>query len=288
MANWWITFHGDGGIVNIQTFAMSGAPTSTALLATGVDGEPALDELRGFVFGSAGVLVANASGDDSAILSFAPPAPNQWGFSQGVFISDQLTHPFDIVPAFSGDLYVSNQSHKGAGGNVITFYHPKSGAYKGTFATGFAELRGLAFDGTYLYAADTGAGTVTPYDDKGNAQTALPIKKADHLYYDGSRFLYIASESDGIYLYDTAAGTAGKKATLPLFLDASSASPALDEIAGFAFGTDSNVYVASRKGNAIQSYPVDLTQTPPTCQSANGKPFITNLGDSPEFIRLGP
>ncbi|HZO94571.1 MAG TPA: hypothetical protein VFB22_12520 [Candidatus Baltobacteraceae bacterium] len=290
MASWWITFHGStGGVSNVQTYTTSGVAESTALLMTGAAGEPALDELRGFLFASAGVLVANASGNDSSVVAFTPPSPGQWGFSSGAFITDKLTHPFDLTPAFNGDIYVSNQSHKGKGGNDITYYHPKTGDYKGTFAQGFTELRGLAYDGTYLYAADTGAGIVTAYDDKGNAKAQITVDDADHLFYDGTRYLYIAGEKAGIFIYDTTAGSAAKSGTsAQLFLDAQQANPSLDDIAGFAFGGDGFIYVASRKGKAIQRYPVVLDVDPPTCNAAGGTPFVSSLPDEPEFIQLGP
>ena len=291
MSTWWISFHGtSSGVPNIQTYATSGAPVSSALLTTGAAGEPALDELRGFLFAEGGVLVANASGDDSSILAFTPPSPAQWGFSLGAFITDNLTHPFDLTAAFSGDIYVSNQSHQGKGGNEITYYHPKTGKYKGTFASGFKQLRGLAFDGTYLYAADTNAGTVTAYDDKGNVKAQIGnVSDPDHLVYDGTRYLYIAGEQSGIFIYDTTAtATAKSTQSADTFLALNDAKPTLHDIAGFAFGGDGYVYVADRKGQAVQKYPVVLTSTPPTCNASGGASFISSLPDQPEFIQLGP
>jgi DNA-binding beta-propeller fold protein YncE len=308
MASWWITFHGGGAsagddgdpgsddaaapaakapIHNIQTFDTTGTLQNAGILATGIAGEPAFDELRGFVFAGAGVLVANASGSASSVLSFAPPAAPAWGFSQGVFISDNLTHPFDIVVGPSGDFFVSNQSHKDQGGNDITFYHPHSGAYKGTFAKGFTKLRGLAYDGTSLYAADTGAGTVTIYDANGKQTGSLSVSDACHLLYDGTRYLYVASEKHGIFSYDTQASSAGGKHGVQPFLDAKQANPPLSAIAGLAFGDDDAVYVCDRDAKIVARYPLVAGSDPPACNPA-GTTFIGPLDDSPEFIRAGP
>ena len=289
MASWWITFHGDSGMTNIQTFTPAGALDNPALL----EPPPApwtLDELRGFVFDTNGNLyVADASGSNSAILRYTPSASSAQLDFAGAFASDNITHPFDLVCAW-GLLFVSNQSHSGVGGNNVTCYegfpYSASGTYVKTFASNFSDVRGLAFDGTYLYVADAGGKGVTPYDSSGTAQTPIAVSQPDHLWFDQQRYLYIASENSGgsakcaVYLYDTS----NPGSTPVPFL--SNPDPGFKSVSGFRFGGDGFLYVANRTNNEVQRYAV-TAGTPPTC-SSSGTTFMTNkvLPDNPEFIQL--
>lgn len=291
MASWWLSFHGDTGITNLQTFTTAGTLDNSALLQPPPSASGwTLDELRGFVFDTDGNLyVANASGSNSAILCYSPSAGSQLSFT-GAFASDNITHPFDLALAFSSCLFVSNQTHSGAGGNNVTYYqgfpYSTTGSYAGTFAGGFTDVRGLAFDGTYLYVADAGGNTVTPYDSAGTAQAPIVISQPDHLYFDRQRYLYIASENSGgsddcsIYLYDTT--TPGSK-PMPFL---SNADPGFKSVSGFWFGGDGYLYVANRTANEIERYAV-TPGTPPIC-SSTGSTFMTSsvLQDNPEFIQL--
>jgi sugar lactone lactonase YvrE len=283
MASWWITFHGDGGISNIQTFSTAnGALESSGLLQTGATGEGTLDELRGFSFDLNGNLyVANADGSNSNILCFSPNAGSAELTFTSVFTSE-IVHPFDMVYAFSNYLFVSNQSHSGQGGNDVTYYKGFGWANAGTQAGNFGnydDVRGLAFDGTYLYVADNGANTVTPYDFNLKAQTPIEVTGPDHLYYDRQQYLYIGTEANGIWYWDTTNPSSGLKQ----FLDP---NPAMKALAGFAFGGDGYVYVADRNGNQILRFPV--TSLSPPAAGSTGAVFISNsvLNDNPEFIKL--
>src|SRR5271165_7300892 len=135
-----VSFHGGGGqnsLNNLHTY-----PGGQKLLDNkGVT----LDELRGFTLGPTGdknlyVVVAH-KGSDSNVLVFAPPKKSGDPYTGGrPFVSpqDSLSHPFALV--FAGnDLFVSNQDT-----NKITRYDAKDGKYKGDFADGFVQLRGIA------------------------------------------------------------------------------------------------------------------------------------------------
>ncbi len=289
---WLIGFHGGGsGIENLRSYSLTTPPTCTnqAVLQVNASGEPGLYELRGFMYDAGGNLyVANANKSNSQVLRFMPASGSTSGYAYAYDptfdLTTNLVHPFGLAVGFAGNLYVSNQSTGGQGGNVITYYDALNtsqlGQYLGTLPQTFQQLRGIAYDGTYLYAADTTAGTVTQIDAGRATIATIPVAAADHLLYDGTQYLYVGSESNGVYRYDTQAGGA----PVPFLSDP---SPAIGAVAGFAFGGDGYFYVADRTGNALNRYPLDFSVFPPSCQS-EGEPFLTGLGDSPEFIELWP
>ena len=97
-----------------------------------------------------------------------------------------------------------------------------------------------------------------------------------HLYYDGAKWLYIASENDGIYFYDTQKQSGKASPFLP------TPNPAYT-LSGFAFGNDGYLYVCNRKASTIVRYVV--TPGDPPTVTGSALPFITTP-DEPEFIQL--
>jgi len=285
------------------TISLHGGSASTNLvhyddepLQSGATNEPEFHELRGFTVAGGKLYVLNATGATGSILEFAPCSMfgtgTAWDYvtTFGNDPAQNLVHPFDLVVGWNGNVYVSNQSSKqsdasSATGNVITVYAGftaiSPGAYVETISgdPAFTQLRGLAFDGTTLYASDTGANVVQRLQNGAPPLSAIAVNEPDHLWYDGSRYLFIGSEDDGISVYDIQKG-----GTPTRFLDAKKATPAIASTAGF-YLTTNHVYVADRKGNAINWYPVQAGSPPTTTGKGS---TILATSDNPEFIWPNP
>lgn len=272
-----VSFHGGGsGINKLKTF-----PALTDIL----EEPPKFRELRGFVPGhgsdSNHLYVVEAYKDASTIYYFTSDNMGKWKDGK-VFTRDGLSHPFDAVFGSDGHLYVSNQDN-----NKITYYegpgdkHP--GKLKGTFGTKsqpvFNTLRGIAWAGSALYAADEKTGVLGYNSDGTSNNVKIAIKDPVHLFYDGTRYLYIGSGSDNsIWVWDT---TQTIKPN-PVQIVGPQQTPAINATAGMALPGDGNLYVASRKGNAIIQYPIDASQNPP--KVSNGQVLSPGLKDNPEFV----
>jgi hypothetical protein len=147
------------------------------------------------------------------------------------------------------------------------------------------DVRGLAFDGTYLYVAESGAGVVRALDASQRQAAAIAVDQPVHLLFDGARWLYIGSESaDAVYVYDTTAppGTgavelihgkgAGIEATAGLALRVG------------ASRETATLYVASRKGKRVLSYPLSGLDATPVWSPPTSTVYLDQLADNPEFI----
>ena len=273
MGTWMISFHGGDskGASPINTLAsiqLGGSP-------------PSLRELRAFTVGPDGNLyVVNAYKDNSMILQFGPasswPAPYLT-----TFVDSHLDHPFDIVFGPKGNLYVSNQDN-----NHVNMFEGPSGAnpghHLGDFAGGFNAVRGLAYDGTYVYIADeqggaSKTGAVCVYDSSGNSQNSIAAPDPIHLMYDGQRYLYIGCGSaNDVQVFDTQNPSQPAQSIF-----SGGANPAIDGTSGIALPGDGNIYVASRKGQRILKYPLST----PTTAGA-GSVFLGQLPDQPEFVGM--
>ena len=242
---------------------------------------PALSELRGFFTDPGGTLyVVNAYKNFSNIICFA--ASNGGYTFSHVFAAgaaDGLAHPFCAVLAPDGDVYVSNQDAlSGKTSTAVTRYEGPSkkhpGKYKGVFLDGFTTLRGIATDGKYWYVADEGnskvAASVGIFDESGKQQNSLSVNQPVHLLYDGAQYLYIGSEQDNaVYRYDCIKG-----GTPSQFVTSSTSVP-IDHTSGLALG-GGNLYVGSRKGMAVNQYPLS--------NPAGGSVAVSQLVDNPEFV----
>lgn len=275
------SFHGgaSGAAVINTIMTVDGATLGSAL----APGAVTLRELRGFTIDqrSAELYVVNAYKEASAIYVYAPPADAVVGApyvysSTFASASKHLDHPFDLVFGPDGDVYVSNQDT----GEVTVFdgpAHEHAGEFKHVFAKGFGAVRGIACDGTSWYVADAGSKSkpagVWVYDLAGKPRGSSPLAVAQpvHLLYDGSRYLYIGSESDdAVYRLDTTA----TDATPTLFVEGKGV---IDKTSGLAIdGT--TLYVASRKGRCIFQTDVDAPQPALTAFGP------ADLGDEPEFL----
>lgn len=278
-----VSFHGGKqGVNNLLT-----VPGDDTLLdPSGVT----LDELRGFTLGPAGddhLYVAVANKNVSQILRFDAPARPGARYTNGeVFASSHLHHPFAVVFGPDNNLYVSNQDASSSGKIRITKYDA-SGSYLGDFADGFLVLRGLAWAGNTLYVADeqggpNGTGAVTPYDISGKPGAAIEVPGPVHVMYDGARYLYIGAGSDGsVYMYDTQEQIAPN----PAVLLASTPAAPIGGTAGIAVTSDEGttfMFVANRKGMAINRYVLDATKTPPA--ASDGEVWAEDLPDTLEFV----
>lgn len=246
---------------------------------------PALRELRGLALhpSDGTLLVANAYMEFSQVLQFTPTSePGVFEFS-AIYAANQVNHPFDLVFAFNDYLYVSNQDAV-KGDTPAIIYYTGPNAPGETFATAevFKDLRGLAFDGKYLYVADAGTGTFYAFTADGGAPAqTFKLGEPVHLLYDGTRYVYIGDEAKNcVYLYDTTTQDA------PTSLI--QGDTGLDRTAGLALvpvdSSSATLLAASRKGNSVLAYPITLG-TPPTWDGTS-KPLLSGLTDLPEFILL--
>src|SRR5262249_44740255 len=149
---------------------------------------PKFRELRGFVPGpgsdSNHLYVVEAYKDASNIYRFTSDSKGKWKDGK-VFASDGLSHPFDAVFGPDGHLYVSNQDS-----NKITYYEGPSnkhpGKLKGTFGTKsqpvFNTLRGIAWAGSELYAADEKTGVLGYNSDGTSNNINIPVKDPVHIF----------------------------------------------------------------------------------------------------------
>lgn len=283
-----VSFHGggsSGSINNIVAFPEGGKAfdlLSTATLSAVVH---PLKELRKFLFDPAGrrLYVANGSKDLNQVLRFSPPLQpgKQWRY-EGVFASKGLAHPFDVVFGFEGDLFVSSQD-KG----WVTRY-PLTGVGGGVFAEGFESVRGLAFDGSHIYIADSKAGRIYRYKPDGNEVGHIKAKEPVHLLYEPARkWLLIGSEGDNSVLMWSPARPSDSPVTV-----VSGAKAAIDHTAGIALlptsGTTASLYVVSRVGKQVLSFPLDFSSGQPVWKPTTRKVVLheKQLTDEPEFVGI--
>ena len=271
-----ISFHGSssGKHNKLKTF-----PALGNLLAE----PPELQEPRGFLVGpgndSNHLYVVNAYKNASLIYRYTSSTSGTYT-GGAVFASDSLSHPFDAVFGPDGNLYVSNQDS-----SAITYYQGPGGQSPGTLLGTFAPkakfttLRGIAWVGSALYAADEDAGVLGFNADGTSNSVTIPVKNPVHLFYDGARYLYIGSgKGNSVWVWDTSK----QIKTNPAEIIGSKQTPAIEATAGIALPGDGNLYVASRKANVLIQYPIDVTQNPP--KVSNGQVLSPGLTDNPEFV----
>lgn len=267
-----ISFHGGkSGINTLESF-----PALTNILP----GAPSMDELRGFVLGpgsdSDHLYVVNANKSSSTIFRFTS-AGNGTYTAGKVFTNDSsLSHPFAAIFGPNGNLYVSNQDS-----NRITMYQGPTGsspgAPLGSFGPDFKKLRGIAWDGQYFYAADEEKGVIV-IGPGGEKYLKVAVEDPVHVFYDGARYVYIGDGTgNSVWVWDTTQAISPNPAQI-----VGSQSPAIDATGGMALPGDGNLYVASRKGNAILQYPINLSYNPP--QVTKGTTLSPKLKDNPEFV----
>jgi hypothetical protein len=298
-----VGFHGGAtlpGINNVYTFAEGGAGRLVlgALNAPDPGMMPALSELRAFVPSDDGafLFVANGSKERNQVLRFTPGTSGEppWVFHD-VYAADGLSHPFDIVVGFGGDLFVSNQDT-----NTVT-RHSTPGGQATTFADGFTEVRGLAFDGTYLYVADVGGDTLGIYDESdgsGVLAGTVSVKRPVHLLVDTNGWLWIGSEQgkdkahdehhDTVYAYATSHAPTGDAVKV-----IHGHKTGLDHTAGLCLlpgptSESATLLVASRVGRQVLAFPIDLKNHTPSWDPQTSTIVLGNdaLLDNPEFIAL--
>jgi hypothetical protein len=291
-----VGFHGggeQGEINNVRAFP-EGQPSYELLAAS----EQPLMELRKFLFDpNVGyfLYVANALKTESQILLYSGLRQvdgNQWLY-EGVYVADKLRHPFDVVFAFGGHMYVSSQDT-----NSVTSYSER-GAKAAPFAAGFTKLRGLAYDAArqQLYVADAGdgkanLGRVTVLDR--NAKPRCPpiaVPEPVHLVYDqGHEWLFIGSERENaVYAWNPARPTSPP--VMVVWNEAG--NPSLNATAGIALEERGSpayatLYVASRLGKQVLSYPLDFSDGTPQWQPREASVALdeAQLGDNPEFVGI--
>jgi hypothetical protein len=151
------------------------------------------------------------------------------------------------------------------------------------------KVRGIAFDGKHLYIADADAGSVTAYDSAANPVAVFQVEAPMHLLYDGSRWLYVGSETaNAVVACDTHHVTAAKT------VEVISGDTRIDHTAGLALadsgdGSTVTMFVSSRERRQILSYPLSFSGGAPkwTSRTPNVVLDSNSLADDPEFVTIG-
>jgi hypothetical protein len=256
-----------------QAFAILQAPPSPIELL----------EVRGFLFRGRNLYVANGNKNQHQILRFKPASQQgQWQY-ESTAADKTLEHPFAVIAAFHDALFVSSQDD-----NQITVYG-KPYSDGAVFKKGFNALRGLAYDGTYLYVADSlgdkgGSGYVAIYDINAKEQHRVTVQQPVHLLYDTARgWLFIGNEEPGtVEIYNHAEGI-GPITLIP------NAGGIIKRTSGLALemsDTDNGtLYVGSRVGRIVLAFSLDFSSGAPR---VTGKPVVASpkLNDEPEFVGL--
>ena len=245
-----------------------------------------LRELRKFLFSPAGdyLYVANGSNELNQVLSFTPSRlrPDRWQY-EGIYASRGLSHPFDIIFGFQKAVFVASQDN-----GCVTKYDSKGAAPK-SFASGFAAVRGLAFDGTCLYIADSGKDVVVPFDASGKAARSISVSQPAHMLVEPLHgWLFISSEKKN----SVVAWNPATPETPPLEVIANT-SPKIDHTSGIALQPGltrdgATLYVASRVGREVLSFTLDFSKGKPEWMPRTTKVALSKaqLGDEPEFVGI--
>jgi len=280
-----VSFHGGSGAGAINDLiAFPAGEPAYELLSTATPSAVVhpLKELRKFLLDQPGehLYVANGSKDLNQVLRFGPPVEEgkQWRY-ECVYASRGLSHPFDLVWGFGGALFVSNQDT-----NEVTSFDSQ-GAEGAKFASGFKAVRGLAYDGSRLYVADSGDDRIRAFDADGNEVGHAKAKQPVHLLWDADHgWLLIGSEADDSVLAWNPS-TSAEPATL-----VAKTEPAIDRTAGLALapgkGKTATLFVASRLGRQVLSFPLDFSSGAPVWSPKTTEIFLHKhqLGDNPEFV----
>ncbi|HTZ85312.1 MAG TPA: hypothetical protein VMB05_01465 [Solirubrobacteraceae bacterium] len=282
-----VSFHGGEEAINNVIAFPPGEPSRPLLSAATIDAvvHP-LRELRKFLFSAdrSELYVANGWKKLNQVVRFSAPeqAGEPWRYEK-VFTNEPqgIAHPFDLVFGFAGELFVSNQDSE-----AVTSYNA-SGELDQTLKD-FDEVRGLAFDGKLLYVADAGKGHVAAYDEDLEKVLKIPIPQPVHLLYEPAHhWLLIGSESqNAVYAWN-----ATQPSAKPVELIAKT-NPKIDHTAGMALellaGDRGILYVASRVGQQILAFPLDLSKSMPVWSPAATKVVLdqAELGDEPEFVGI--
>jgi DNA-binding beta-propeller fold protein YncE len=287
-----VGFHGgaeQGRVNNVRAYPDGKPPYD--LLAPSAQ---KLIELRKFVFAPNGrqlLYVANALKSESRVLLYNGErlVNGQWQF-QGVSVTDKLSHPFDIVFAFEGWMFVSSQDTR----RITRYTSP--GTEGVDFGPLFTTLRGLAYDRDRqaLYAADAGdekhPGKVLILDRNGRQPppfSPVEVPQPVHLLYDEAHgWLFIGSEKENaVYAWNPV----GEAPPQPVVWN-KTGEPNIDATAGLALETTApsraTLYVASRKTKQILSYPLDFTSGTPRWSPQEAFKRLSGLPDEPEFVGI--
>jgi hypothetical protein len=206
-AHWYLTVHGTGEFADVFALDATGRVIG-GVLAKPPAGPDELRELRGIkLLGDGRLAVVNAYMKSSRVLLFGPATAEGMLPFAGVWAVEApsnpgLVHPYQIVTAPDGTLYVSNQDT-----NTVTRYRglgtPQAGqplplpSGLREFGTlppgavvpnsqhspeGIHEVRGIAFgpDGL-LYVADRGANRVVAFSTETGRRERVVFDRADGL-----------------------------------------------------------------------------------------------------------
>ncbi len=278
-----VSFHGGdepGSINNIYSF--TGAGTPRAILE--VPPSQKLSELRKFLFDPSGayLYVANAYKHLSQVLRFRPGVgPQETWLLEGVYAEALIDHPFDVIAGPGGSLLVSNQDSRAVTKvNGKEVEEPFAGGFK------FSEIRGLAYDGKYVYVADAGLNAVIAFDASGNPTgSALKLRRPVHLLYDPANgWLFIGSEAENaVYVWRPA-----QPGIAPAKLIAGSRPP-IDHTAGMALQLEpqerATLYVASRLAKQVLGFELTYSASQAHWSGETGI-ALDKLKDNPEFVGI--
>ena len=316
-----------GGVNNISVYHDSGKPhDNPELLPTGGP-NPALRELRGFEIVDSLLYVVNSYRKYSQILVYHADENGDYSFKD-IFASmdtiNSILHPYDLTFDTQGNCYVSSQDTNvvtglrqandplPAASYLQQQYPPPAQFLAGTIvassigalpnvpsptppdvptpqglAVSFTDdkntevgnsIRGVLFYEDFLYVADEVANAINIYDGKtrelygqiaGN-NLLSPVQ----LLVNQSTLYIASSDNDSVVSYDLSKGVPSGTVKPKTFIDGD-----VKHISGIAFDADGYFYAAERDAQKIKKFQPD---------GSDGKDFITDLPDNPEFIVFVP
>jgi hypothetical protein len=316
-----------GDVNNIWVYHDSGKPHDNPdLLPTG-GSNPKLQELRGFVIIDNLLYVANAYKKYSQILVYQADGNGDYSFKE-VFASmdtvNSILHPYDLTFDAQGNCYVSSQDTNVVTGlqgannplSVASYlqqqYPPPDQFLAGTIVASsigalpnvpspsppdvpipqglevsFTDdtntevgnsVRGVLFYTDFLFVADEVASAIKIYDGKtgelygqiAGKNLVSPVQ----LLVNQSTLYIASSDNDSVVSYDLSKGVPSGTVKPDTFIDGD-----VKHISGMAFDDDGYFYAAERKAQKIKKFHPD---------GSDGKDFITDLPDDPEFIMFVP
>lgn len=312
MQRWYLTFHGGQehhAWNNIHAFDLDGKPVGKVLETSQLPDDMELRELRGFAFGADGDLyVTNAWEGGSHILRFRGSLNEDGRHDfRDVFIEQHatnpaLSHPFDVAFGTEGHLFVPSQDT-----NVVSrYFGPAASAsagapmpippavkdlaraniLPGTFVPsrrhanhGLTSVRGTTFGpDANLYVVDRDENSVKAYDGR----TGHHLRTYHHHHHLDHPIHILARPNNRQVLI----GSRDRHSVVGIDVDSGNltevvktGSGGLHSPAGFDICPDGMLYVASRDTREILRFD-------PESGKPGRKPFIADLHDFPEFLRL--
>ena len=316
-----------GQVNNILAYHDSGKPHDNPnVLPTG-GSDPVLRELRGFEVVDDLLYVVNSYKGSSQVISYRAGKSGGYSFKE-VFASmdatNSILHPYDLTFDTQGNCYVSSQDSNLVTGlhrandplPVASYlrqqYPPPAQFLAGTIVASSIgalpdvpsptppdvaapqgldvnftndkntevhnSVRGVLFHDGFLYVANEVADAINVYDGNtgelhgqiAGSNLVGPVQ----LLVNQSALYIASSKNDSVVSYDLSRGVPSGSVKPKTFIDGD-----VKHISGIAFDADGYFYAAERDAQKVKKFHAD---------GSNGKDFITDLPDNPEFIVFVP